>query len=78
MQTSLRQYRTSRKLSLEAMAPEFGISKYQLSRIETGAPTSIETALLIQKKTGIKVGPLANASTRDIKAIERVLLSGAA
>ncbi len=78
MQSPLRQYRTEKGLSLEALAPEFGISKYQLSRIECGYPTSLETALLIERKTGVKVGPLANASTRDIKAIGRVLLSGGA
>lgn len=76
MVTPLRQYRTDRNLSLGEMAAQFGLTKSQLSRIERGTQTSLETALLIEKKTGIKVGPLANASTRDIRAVERVL-SGA-
>lgn len=64
-------------MSLEALSSEFGLTKSQLSRIECGKPTSAETALLIWRKTGIKVGPIAKASDRDIRAVERVLASAA-
>jgi len=77
MDSPLRQYRLERKLSLEALSVEFGLTKSQLSRIERNKPTSAETALLIWQKTGIKVGPIANATTRDIRAVERVLASAA-
>lgn len=77
MDNPLRQYRLDRKLSLEALAAEFGLTKSQLSRIERNAPTSPDTALLIWRKTGVKVGPLARASDSDIRAVERVLASAA-
>lgn len=77
MEHPLRTYRAGRALSLEALAAEFGLTKSQLSRIERGGPTSPETALKIWQKTGVKVGPLAKATDRDIRAVERVLASAA-
>jgi transcriptional regulator with XRE-family HTH domain len=77
MEHPLRTYRTGRDLSLEALAADFGLTKSQLSRIERGCPTSPETALKIWQRTGVKVGPLVNASDRDIRAVERVLAKAA-
>ena len=77
MDSPLRRYRLERKMSLEALSSEFGLTKSQLSRIERDKPTSAETALVIWQKTGIKVGPIAKASDRDIRAVERVLASAA-
>lgn len=51
----------------------FGMTAGQLSRIERDKSTSLETALTIERLTGIKVGPLEGASSRDLKAVARVI-----
>lgn len=72
MENPLRAYRRARKLTLADLAPKFGLTISQLSRIERNEPTSLETALTIRRETGVAIGPLANASNRDINAVERV------
>lgn len=73
MESTLRTYRKERKLTLSHMADKFGMTAGQLSRIERGGATSLETALIIERLTGIKVGPLEGASSRDLKAVARVI-----
>lgn len=55
MQTPLRKYRTDRKLSLEAMASQFGLTKGQLSRIEVFGTNSLPRALAIAEATNLPV-----------------------
>jgi len=59
--------------TLETLAEKVGISASQLCRIEDGKPTSLKTAMAIEKLTGVKVGPLAGLSNRDMKVVARVL-----
>lgn len=70
---TLRDRRKALNLTLEAMAGKIGITASQLCRIEAGKPTSLKTAMAIEKLTGAKVGPLADLSDRDVKVIARVL-----
>jgi len=69
----LRERRKAMNLTLEALAEKLGITAGQLSRIERGKATSLDTALAIKRLTGVKVGPLADVSERDLRAVERVL-----
>lgn len=73
MDTPLRIFRRSRKETLEALAAKLGITAGQLSRIERGKSTSLETAMAIKRLTGVNVGPLADVSDRDFRAVERAL-----
>lgn len=78
MESPLRKYRKDRKLTLAQQAEKFGMTAGQLSRIERDNSTSLETALAIEKLTGIKVGPLVGVSSRDLKAVARVVSDRAA
>lgn len=73
MDSPLRTYRKERKLTLAEQAAKFGMTAGQLSRIERDNSTSLETALTIERLTGIKVGPLEGASSRDLRAVARVI-----
>lgn len=74
----LRERRKAMNMTLEEMAEKLGITAGQLSRVERGKSTSLETALAIRRLTGVAVPPLADACERDLRAVERVLGSKAA
>jgi transcriptional regulator with XRE-family HTH domain len=58
MDSPLRRYRLGRKLSLEALSSEFGLTKSQLSRIEREGTNSLPRALEIAEATKIPVESL--------------------
>lgn len=76
--TPLRTRRIEMGLTVTELAARAGISIGQLSRIENGRPTSQKTAIVLYRLTGVKVAPLASASTRDVNAIARVIGGAAA
>jgi transcriptional regulator with XRE-family HTH domain len=62
------------KTSKAALGRRVGVSGEHIARIAKGEPSvSLALALAIHRETGVKVGHLADASDRDIKAVARVL-----
>lgn len=75
LETWLKETRTTKA----ALGRKVGVSGEHIGRIAKGEDcVSLSLALAIHRETGAKVGVLAKASDRDLKAIARVVGSGRA
>ncbi|WP_395443601.1 hypothetical protein [Caulobacter sp. UC70_42] len=62
-----------------ALGRKVGVSGEHIGRLAKGEDcVSLSLALAIHRETGVKVGVLARASDRDVKAVARVVGQGRA
>lgn len=63
-----------RKESLNSKLVALGVSKSYASELAAGTKTPGEKlAIKIYRKLGLKLGPIANASAREIKLLEKLV-----